>query len=205
MFPYFNHHESWVSLLTSAVMISLTLHWRLMHMSRETVKLHHYHYSYPLTLSIMKWTGLYLKTSTVAECAHNALKRGCGNNLNKNTVHTKLAKMHTENTPSPTVIKRICETPVILSLNSFFFALIVKILLNTSYITVHQHVWVLHVNVLIKMTTELWDMLICEMLSSVILVLLLNMRIPVSLCIKICVATWAFADFSWCWEYANTL
>ena len=46
-FPCSSHHESWAAVLTSAVMISLILHWRLIHMSRETAKLY-YHYHHPL-------------------------------------------------------------------------------------------------------------------------------------------------------------
>ena len=41
-----SHHGSWTAMLTSAVIISLTLHWRLAYMSRETFELRHNHYQY---------------------------------------------------------------------------------------------------------------------------------------------------------------
>ena len=41
---YFNHHKSLAAVLTSVIMISLALRWRLAHKSRETVRLCHYHF-----------------------------------------------------------------------------------------------------------------------------------------------------------------
>ena len=63
-FPCLNHHESWAAVLTSAIMISLILHWRLIHMSRETAKLY-YHYHHPLPLMPVHCGGDNAALSTV--------------------------------------------------------------------------------------------------------------------------------------------
>ena len=77
-FPYFNHHESWAAVLTSALVILLMSFWILVHMSRYTVGLCNYHWLGCVTTTAT----LLLTVSIVKHPAHPSyVENGCYTNF----------------------------------------------------------------------------------------------------------------------------